>query len=652
MSNKHVFNSPQGLVLKSLRGAAALNPTLRLHAPSKSVYVAHPSPQARVAVIAGGGAGHEPAHASYTGRGMLAASVSGDIFASPSARQILAAIELALLAAKSSSSGASDADLGPRPHTTDVLLIINNYTGDRINFGLAIARARALYPDVRVESIVVADDVSLLREEGGPSLVGPRGLAGNILVCKVLGAYAETGAGLDDVKRLGEAIVAGALASIGVGLEHCHVPGRSIEKVAEDTGDGNEGEECEVGMGLHNEPGVRCGRFASPEGLITEMLEMVLISTDGAVGTDHEAFVEIGKTYLETDETVLFVNNLGGMSQLEMGALLDDTLAQLEANNINPRRIYSSAYMTSLNAPGFSISLLNLSRIQRTLIQLGGERIDILALLDTPTDAHAWVGVRAWPTDRLSTREEIEAESEKLLHTSAHHVEDQGVPRNERDEGNYWRDADISVSMVEAGIRAACASALDAEKELTVFDTIVGDGDCGETFAAGARAVLKALDDGELEIKTLNPSQLIGKLSEILEDSMGGTIGALLAIFFTSLSTAVPTRSTGAWYTAPSVALEALSEHTPARPGDRTIVDALAPFCSALAGGDSLMFYRGMSEAVRRAREGAESTRGMKARLGRAVYVGEGDVRGLPPDPGAWGVAAVLEGLWQGMCGA
>lgn len=280
-------------------------------------------------MIAGGGAGHEPAHASYTGRGMLAASVSGDIFASPSARQILTAIELALLAAKSSSSGASDADLGPRPHTTDVLLIINNYTGDRINFGLAIARARALYPDVRVESIVVADDVSLLREEGGPSLVGPRGLAGNILVCKVLGAYAETGAGLDDVKRLGEAIVGGALASVGVGLEHCHVPGRSIEKVAEDTGGSNEGEECEVGMGLHNEPGVRCGRFASPEGLITEMLEMVLISTDGAVGTDHEAFVKIGKTYLETDETVLFVNNLGGMSQLEMGALLDDTLAQL-----------------------------------------------------------------------------------------------------------------------------------------------------------------------------------------------------------------------------------------------------------------------------------------------------------------------------------
>ena len=150
-------------------------------------------------MIAGGGAGHEPAHASYTGRGMLAASVSGDIFASPSARQIITAIELALLAAKS-SSGASDTNLGPRSHTTDVLLIINNYTGDRINFGLAIARARARYPDVRVESVIVADDVSLLREEGGPSLVGPRGLAGNILVCKVLGAYAETGAGLDDMK--------------------------------------------------------------------------------------------------------------------------------------------------------------------------------------------------------------------------------------------------------------------------------------------------------------------------------------------------------------------------------------------------------------------------------------------------------------------
>ena len=136
------------------------------------MYNAECSQSLRVAVISGGGAGHEPAHAGYTGRGLLSACVSGDVFASPSASQILTCIKLAVAVQK----------------TTDVLLVINNYTGDRLNFGLAAERAKAEIPGANIESVVVADDVSLLSK---PSLVGARGLAGNILVCKVLGAAAE-----------------------------------------------------------------------------------------------------------------------------------------------------------------------------------------------------------------------------------------------------------------------------------------------------------------------------------------------------------------------------------------------------------------------------------------------------------------------------
>ncbi|THH20892.1 hypothetical protein EW146_g574 [Bondarzewia mesenterica] len=497
MSNKHIFNSPQGLVLKSLRGAVALNPALRLHAPSKSVYVAHPSLHTRVALVAGGGAGHEPAHASYTGRGMLAASVSGDIFASPSARQILTAIELAIASSSSDKSSLRD-----------VLLIINNYTGDRLNFGLALARARALYADLKIDAVVVADDVSLLR---GGALVGPRGLAGNILVCKVLGAYVETGAALEDVKRLADAVVGGALASVGVGLDHCHVPGRSADA---------EGRAKKGG-----------GKFEGPEGLVAEMLAMILAPRDGmAEGREkEEAFMAIGKMHTEADETVLFVNNLGGMSQLEMGALLDEILNQLDASDIRPRRVYCSAYMTSLNAPGFSLTLLNLSRVYRTL-HLTAQDLDILALLDAPTDAHAWLGVRSWPI-YSNTQTESEAEAEQLLRTLKPRTEEShGEGRGE--ETTYWRAADISVGQVQAGIRAACMRVLEVEKDLTAFDTVVGDGDCGETFTAGARAVLRALDNGELEIGKTSPAMLMRRLGGTLEDSMGGTMGARAYFFF------------------------------------------------------------------------------------------------------------------------
>lgn len=237
---------------------------------------------------------------------MLAASVSGDIFASPSAKQILTTIQLAMFAGKTSQSS----------ETKDVLVIINNYTGDRLNFGLAIESARAMFRGSRIESVVVADDVSLLTSSG---LVGPRGLAGNILVCKILGALAERGATLENVKAFGDAVVSN-LASIGVGLEHCHVPGRDAPATSLGA------RECELGLGLHNEPGVQRKVMRDAEELVREMLTMVLRSKDKE-GSD-DTFVQLSEAGIR-DDTVLFLNNLGGMSQLELGAILDECLVQL-----------------------------------------------------------------------------------------------------------------------------------------------------------------------------------------------------------------------------------------------------------------------------------------------------------------------------------
>jgi triose/dihydroxyacetone kinase / FAD-AMP lyase (cyclizing) len=239
---------------------------------------------------------------------MLSASVSGEIFASPSAKQIMRTIELA---AFTSHDDTTSSDAIGRSKK-DVLVVINNYTGDRLNFGLAIEKARRL--GIELESVVVADDVSLLGSEAS-LLVGPRGLGGNILVCKILGALAERGATLEETKKAGDAVVAN-LASIGVGLEHCHIPGRAPESIPP-LGKN----ECEIGLGLHNEPGAMKYSLEDSSRLFARMIEKVLQSRG-----EDDPFVR-----QNDDETVLFVNNLGGVSQLEMAASLNDILDQLRA---------------------------------------------------------------------------------------------------------------------------------------------------------------------------------------------------------------------------------------------------------------------------------------------------------------------------------
>lgn len=226
---------------------------------------------------------------------MLTACVSGDVFASPSAKQILVTIKLAAYSGVDSTSM-------PR----DVLVIINNYTGDRLNFGLAIEKARSEYPNVKINSVIVADDVSLLNQAPA-TLVGPRGLAGNVLVCKLLGALAETGAAIDTVKAFGDAVVDN-LRSVGAGLDPCHIPGRAPEGSARLAVN-----DYELGLGLHNEAGVEKRKLQGAD----EMLGIMIVS-----------LLDVVRDW-KLDETVLFINNLGGMSQLEMGAAVHDILGHL-----------------------------------------------------------------------------------------------------------------------------------------------------------------------------------------------------------------------------------------------------------------------------------------------------------------------------------
>lgn len=559
------------------------------YAPHKVIYDTTHSPD-KVAIISGGGAGHEPGHAGVIGRGMLTAAVSGEVFASPSASQICSGVDLA----------KSDAG---------VIFVVNNYTGDCLHFGLATEKTRAAIAysgkkNSGAEMVIVGDDVAVGRARGG--LVGRRGLAGNIITCKVLGAASEKGLKINELKKLGDTLV-DSMVAIGTSLDHCHVPGRS--KKAEDWGALPQ-DACEIGMGIHNEPGFKHLEKTPPANeLIRQMLDLLLNPND-----KDRAYVKFDKE----SAPVVLLNNLGGVSQLEMNALLDEVLTQLDKTyGLYPARCYCNQYMTSLNAPGFGISLVHHQKVKK---ETGH---DVLELLDAPTDAYAWSGVTTgWGASSGQPRNRDAQEKEaadRLAQLRKEGGSVTGLNDDAKSQGGGPSNGDPALAA--KALISACESAIAAEPDMTKFDTIVGDGDAGETLEHAAKAVIEAIKKNELDLKSAAGTCL--SIGEVLESAMGGTSGAIYALFFAGLVEGLVSGTSSAgqaatredWGKAVKKALDSLGTYTPARPGDRTLVDALTPFCETLYAGKPL------GEAVAAAKEGADATKTMKARLGRATYV-------------------------------
>ncbi|KAG7108887.1 Dihydroxyacetone kinase 1 like protein [Verticillium longisporum] len=578
MSSKHFLNDPAKLVTAALHSVTLTNPSLALDTPNKTVY-RRPSSNAsqQVAVISGGGSGHEPSFAAMVGQGLLSAAVAGTIFASPSAEQVRTAI-----------AGRVDKDKG-------VLVTVMNYTGDVLNFGVAVEKARAAGIDV--EMVVVGDDVGVGRKAAGK--VGRRGIAGTVLVHKISGAAAALGRSLKEVASVAR-LVAENLVSVGASLEHVHVPGRAVGQE-----DGLEANEVELGMGIHNEPGSgRVKGVELPE-LVSQMLKQLLDQGDA-----DRAFLSVN-----SNEVVLLVNNLGGVSVLELGGITAEVAAQLEGSyNIKPVRILSGTYMTSLNGNGFSISLLNVVNTN-----LGGP--SMIELLDHPAEANGWaapIAKETWEAKNTATRE------------------DDAVKALSAEKSGLEYDASAAASTVKAALEKVIA----AEPEITRYDTVVGDGDCGIGLKRGAEAILAHLASNPL---TGDATLDVASIVPVVESTMDGTSGALYAIFLNALVGALRSAGSGSadakvWAAALRRSSDAMGRYTPARPGDRTLVDALAPFIETLESSGDVV------KAAAAARKGAESTKGMKASLGRTVYVGGSGFEQVP-DPGAWGLAVFFGGL-------
>ncbi len=264
-----------------------------------------------VAVISGGGAGHEPAHAGFVGEGMLTGAISGEIFASPSVDAVLACIM------------AVTGDQG-------CLLIVKNYTGDRLNFGLAAEKAKQL--GYKVEMVVVSDDVAL------PDSARPRGVAGTLFVHKIAGHLAEKGYELETVKQAAQD-AAGEIYSLGVSLSNCTIPGAQSE-------DRLAAHEAELGLGIHGEPGVAVIEPKSVRHIIELMIE------------------KFGQTVPEDAKLGLLVNNLGSVPPMEMGVITNEIINSTLGSRIE--LVFGPApFMTSLDMNGFSLSLIELNDARR-----------------------------------------------------------------------------------------------------------------------------------------------------------------------------------------------------------------------------------------------------------------------------------------------
>lgn len=533
------INSKETIVCQALDGVVATSggALSRLDGhPFIRVVVRSDWDKSRVAVVSGGGAGHEPAHAGFVGPGMLTAAVCGDVFASPSVDAVLAGI-LAVT--------------GP----AGCLLIIKNYTGDRLNFGLAAERARAF--GLKVNMVIVQDDIAI------PGISRPRGVAGTLIVHKLAGALSETGADLDAVTQAAQRAAAGVM-TIGISFDTCTVPG-SAKEARISAG------QVEVGLGIHGEPGALVHPFVDA----------------------HQTMAYLAKAFaprLGQRPHVALLNNLGATTGLEM-AILADELRRSSIGTAISHIIGPATMMTALDMHGFSL----------TLYPLDAADADLLA---APTRVQAWPGIAALAKPMVSP---LPAGLVQLPPAPSAHTANR------------------------AFLAQACHALIKAEGDLNLLDAKSGDGDTGSTLAVACRALLARID----QLPLADFTQLHRAIGQELSQTMGGSSGVLLAILFTAIGDAL-SRGLGL-IAAFEAGLARMQDVGGAKPGDRTMIDALHPALQALPGG--------LAKAAAAARAGANLTATMsRALAGRATYVSAQQLAGHI-DPGAEAVARLFEHL-------
>ncbi len=328
---KKIINSVELVEEQMIEGLQKAFPQYVKRVEGSNVLARAEKKEGKVALVSGGGSGHEPAHGGYVGKGMLDGAVAGAVFTSPTPDQVYEAI-------KAANGGKG------------VLLVIKNYTGDVMNFEMAADMAAD--EGIEVEKVVVADDVAV---ENSTWTTGRRGIAGTVFVHKLAGACAEAGGSLQEVKRIAEKVIAN-VRSMGMAVDACTVPavGKPSFDLAED--------EIEIGIGIHGEPGVNREQISPVNGIVDKLLDKILA----------EGIYNAG------DEVAVMVNGMGGTPLMELFVANKHVADVLAAKGIKIAKTLVGNYMTSLDMEGFSITLLKVDE-------------ELKALLNAPADTPAFV---------------------------------------------------------------------------------------------------------------------------------------------------------------------------------------------------------------------------------------------------------------------
>uniref|UniRef100_A0A8C3AF65 Triokinase/FMN cyclase n=1 Tax=Cyclopterus lumpus TaxID=8103 RepID=A0A8C3AF65_CYCLU len=548
-----LINSVDGCVDEALCGLVRASGGLSLLKGHRVLLRSDPENlRGKVALLSGGGSGHEPAHGGRTSFFFFMGCKS-DLF-------LIISV----------SSG--------------VLLIVKNYTGDRLNFGLAAEQARN--HGVAVDMVIVAEDCAFDQ----PSKAGRRGLCGTIFVHKLAGALAEEGSSLDQIVSKVTEVLKG-VGSLGVSLSPCSVPGC---RPSFDLPPGD----MELGLGIHGEPGIKRSKVASADEVVKTMI-------DHMTNPDSQSHLPLKSG----DSVVVCVNNLGALSCLEIAVVTKAAIVCLEGRGVVVARAMSGSFMTSLEMAGVSLTLMRANQ-------------ETLRLFDAKTSAPAWPNLSSVCVSGRNYVTEPQAAS-------------------------FLNHGPLSPVM-RGALERVCSTLLEKQEELNALDRAAGDGDCGNTHAEAAKAIQEWLQD---HVVPGDPGQLLSVLAGLVQEKMGGSSGALYSLFLTAAAGHVTEgqSNAAAWAGAMHAGTQAMRRYGGAEPGDRTMLDALCPavdelmaLTTAPPGGQLAV----LQTAVQKAASGAEATRDLAARAGRASYIAAERV--TLPDPGAVAVAAILGAVLDG----
>jgi len=567
---KKLMNGAENIVVEMCKGFVLAHPELAFNESYK--IISRKEKHQNVALISGGGSGHEPAHAGFVGQGMLDAAVCGDVFASPSQIQVYKALQHV----------ATD---------KGVLMIIKNYSGDMMNF--QNGAALAIEDGIKVDYVKVADDIAV---KDSLYTVGRRGVAGTIFVHKIAGAAASKGYELARVKELAQK-AADNVISLGFALTSCTVPAKGTPTftLADD--------EMEYGVGIHGEPGIRREKILPSKELAQRIIDDLFLDRP------------------DMQEVAVLVNGFGSTPMQELYVFNNDVCEHLARKGIKIYRTFVGNYMTSIDMNGASVSLLAVDD-------------ELKGYLDAEanTPALKMDGSAAQPLI-FSTKN---AAAEDVINTEVETQPEHAEVQNEQ----------FTIENMRYVVDVMAACIIKNEVPFCELDAHAGDGDFGMSVAKGFKQLKR---EWQSLIQAQHMDEFLLNSSMIIMEHCGGASGPIWGSAFRAASKAIQGKSTltvsdfAEMLQAAVKGIQVTGERSFGRGavvGDKTLIDALVPCAYSWSANTHKTFKENFVLGAAAAVKGAESTKDIVARMGRAGTVGD---RSLGyPDAGAHGLGVIF----------